>query len=445
MSFRSLLLWISISALIFFVDAAEMVALSLSKACSLALEKNVSIKNQKLDLQKNMWQRRDAVGKLLPKIEGYSSFNCYYAIPKVLLPGEILGGSGMIPVEFGTNYDWSTGLKATQILYNQAVFTGIKISKRISELGELSIQQKQEEIIYQVARVYYMCLAVSGQLNLSLVSMKNLEQLLDIAKTQALNGIIRKVDYSQILVNKLNLQTQIDNLNRLYQEQVGMLRYLLDIDPAISVELTDSLTSNVNAVRINNEVSSRIELRLLDSRIQIAELNLKLVKSFYLPSLSFFVNHYYQSQRNDPDFFDSYPEHFFSNGLVGFNLSVPIFNGLGMRYAIRQSNIELEQLRNSYKDTRNYQVKESADALRVYQTILCALKRQNETIHTAGQNYEVQLQGYRQSVISLSELLLSESSLTEARLSYFNSLLQLQNAMLDLYRTDGRLLLSIVK
>jgi outer membrane protein len=50
------------------------------------------------------------------------------------------------------------------------------------------------------------------------------------------------------------------------------------------------------------------------------------------------------------------------------------------------------------------------------------------------------LQGYRQQVVSLSDLLMSENGLTEARLSYYNAVLQLNNAGLDVKKAKGELL-----
>jgi len=68
------------------------------------------------------------------------------------------------------------------------------------------------------------------------------------------------------------------------------------------------------------------------------------------------------------------------------------------------------------------------------------LLRQEENIKTAEETYSISLQGYRQQVVSLSDLLMSDSSLTEARLSYLNALLQLKNAELDVRKAKGDLL-----
>jgi outer membrane protein TolC len=127
-------------------------------------------------------------------------------------------------------------------------------------------------------------------------------------------------------------------------------------------------------------------------------------------------------------------------GFVGLSLSVPIFDGFEKHSKIRQSDIALEQLINTQKTTTEYFSKEFADAIMQYYNNLNIVTRQQENIKTAEESYSVSLQGYRQQVVSLSDLLMSENGLTEARLSYYNALLQLNNAGLDVKKAKGELL-----
>jgi len=54
--------------------------------------------------------------------------------------------------------------------------------------------------------------------------------------------------------------------------------------------------------------------------------------------------------------------------------------------------------------------------------------------------YNINLLGYTQQVVPLSDLILAEDNVTEARLSCLNALLQLKNAELDLRKVRGELL-----
>jgi hypothetical protein len=121
-----------------------------------------------------------------------------------------------------------------------------------------------------------------------------------LSQLQSENGVIRKVDCSRVMVNKLNPQTQIDNLNQLYQEQTSLLKYLAVIDTRTVIVLTDSLTTPTDSAFLHkSDIKPRIELQLFYKQIQVASLDLKMSKESYLPSLVAFAQHYYQAQNND--------------------------------------------------------------------------------------------------------------------------------------------------
>jgi outer membrane protein len=418
-----------------------LITLSLKEACTQAVEKNVNVLNAGLERKKTQYMSDETRSKLYPQIDAYSNFNYYYSIPQMVLPGEIFGQTGMIAVQIGTKYDWSNGFRASQVLYNQSYFTSLRLAKRVENLSELNIQQKKEEIVYQVSQLYYLCTATNKQIAQLIITMRNIDKLLEIAKLQKENGIILKVDYARVAVNKSNLQTQIDNLTQLYQQQMGMLKYLIGTEFNSKVELSDSLSiTPIEDSRSLPDFHNRTELQLLDKQMEVSMLTRTMNKQAYLPTLSGFGQYYFQGQRDQFDFFKGGNDKFFKVGIIGISLNIPVFDGFEKRSKIRQGDIELMQLQNSRKSTNEYFKKEYVDAERQYDNSLNVALRQQENIKVAEETYSVSLQGYRQQVVPLSDLLLSEGSLTEARLTFYNALLQLKNAALEVKKAKGELL-----
>ena len=418
-----------------------IICLSLKQSCQMGIEQHVHVQNAALERQKSDYQLKEAQSRLYPQIEGYSTFSYYYAIPKMVLPGEIFGQTGMIPVEIGTKFDWSSGFKATQVLYNQSYFTSLKVAQRMLIMGNLNLLQKKEEVIYQVSQVYYLCQTTDNQIDQLKITLQNTDKLIDIAKLQNENGVIRKIDYSRVSVNKSNLQTQIDNLEQLYQQQISLLKYLIGLDMGTKIELSDPLSFNQSEISSQlPDFNNRTELRLLDKQMEVTSLTRKVNQQSYLPTLAGFGQYYYQGQRNEFDFLEGGNDKFFKTGVVGISLSVPLFDGFEKHSKIRQHDIELQQLKNTRESTAKYFSKEFTDAIRQYENSLNALLRQQENIKVAEETYNVSLQGYRQQVVPLSDLLMSESSLTDARLSYYNALMQLKYAELETKKAKGELL-----
>jgi len=415
--------------------------LTLDQTRQLAIRNNVNVKNAELETLKSRYKVDEIRSNRYPKIEGYSAFSNYFAIPKMIVPGEIFGQTGLIPIQIGTNYDWSSGFKATLLLFNMSYFTSVKIAKQMEELGNLTIDQKKEEVVYQVSQLYYLCKTTEKQISLLNQSLENARQMADIAKLQSETGIIRKVDHSRVLVDISNIQTQVDNLKQLYNQQTGLLKYISGLKPESRIILTDSIDFSTDGTPAKqSDPSGRSEIRLLDKQMTLTELSAKSNRQAYLPSLSGFGEYYFHGQRNEFDFFKAGEDKFFKVGYFGVSLGIPIFDGFEKKSRSRQLDIELQQLRNSRNNALEYFSKEYIDAAGQLQNNLNILSRQGENLKVAEEIYNASLLGYRQGVVPLTDLLITENALTEARLSYCNTILQLRKSELDLSKATGTLL-----
>jgi outer membrane protein TolC len=268
--------------------------------------------------------------------------------------------------------------------------------------------------------------------------------LLEITALQSKNDLILKTDHSRVEVARDNLQTQIDNMNQLSHSQMSLFKYLVGLPLDSEIIISDSLSFSEEN-RLGNlfrePVSYRIELQLIDHQIELNRLHRKSIRQSYLPTLSGFGQLYYQGQRNEFDFFRSVDEKFYKVGVVGIQLTIPLFDGFEKKARLQQYDIELQQLNLAREDKINYFSKELLDAIHQYRNGLTVISRQKKNVEVAKEVYHVTLQGYRQQVVSLSDLLMSENELTEADLSYSHALVQLKQAALDLNRVRGELLI----
>jgi outer membrane protein TolC len=421
--------------------AQDTIFLSVSGACQMAIMKNVEVRNSELEQSKSSLQLSEAKSKLYPHMEGFTSLSNNFLIPKMIVPGEIFGQTGLIPVEIGTRFDWISGFKASQILYNQSYFTSLKILKQIENLGLISVIQKKEEIVYQATQLYYLCNFTGKQLEYLSINLTNIDRMAEITRLHIDNGLARKADYASILVNKANVQTQIDNLKQLQRQQLGLLSFLVGLDINSRIVLTDSLDSrNLKTSDDSIYLNNRSSILMLEKQIEISNLSRKRKMQEYLPSLSATAQYYFQGQRNDFDFLKGGEDKFYKVGFAGIVLNIPIFNGFEKRFGKAQYGIELIQLQNTMENTRKYLSKEYSDALAQYKSCINIIWRQEENIKTAEDGYAIYMDGYNQQVIPLSDLILAEGNLIEARLSYLNALLQFKNAELDLRKAKGELL-----
>lgn len=418
----------------------KAITLSMQQSCELGIKQNADVLYTSLEQEKARYKVQEKESKLYPQLEGYSRFGYNYAIPKLIIPGEIFGQTGLMAVEIGTRFDWTGGFRATQLLYNQSYRTSLQLARSMVSVEELNHRQKKEEIIFQISQLYLLCQATRRQIVQLELALQNMEQLLGIARQQYENGIIRKVDQARISVNQNNLQTEADHLHQLYTQQLSMLKYLTGLPADTKVILTDTLSLSPSPMLPGAaDMTHRTELQLLDKKMELTRLTQRMNRQSWLPTLSGFGEYYFQGQRNAFDFFRGGDDKFYQVGVVGISLQVPLFDGWEKKAKTKQFDLELRQLRNRKEQATAFYSKEYTDAVRLCESSYRAIVRQEENIRVAAETYAVSLQGYRQQLVPLSDLLLSENSLTEARLSYYNALLQLKNAELGLMKANGTL------
>ena len=155
--------------------------------------------------------------------------------------------------------------------------------------------------------------------------------------------------------------------------------------------------------------------------------------------LAAFGQHYYQGMRDQFDFLDGGDDRFFQSGLIGIQLSVPLFNGLAKQSRINIKEVELRQI-----DTQREQImmrfhSEYFEAVQIYENSLRTLEMEDQNLEAARTIYQTNLAGYKQHIVSLTDLILSEYQLTKTRMELFGAQFAVKKAELTLRKITGML------
>lgn len=416
--------------------------LLLNEAVTLAIENNHSIKIADLERQKAVFQKKENKSHLLPQVDAYSTFSYYYAIPKMVIPGEIFGQEGSIPVEFGTKYDWNTGLKFSQLIYSQSYFTSLRLISEMIELQELNVQQKKEEVIFQVSKLYCLIQIIDKQLIELDSTIANLQKLKTIVELQKANDMARLADVErlEIDINKVKIEQQ--KLLEHLDQQLNLLKLLTGLNIDDKLVLSKSINTNEIDL-VENADYRRTELQLLERQKEIAVLQTTMKKQSNLPTLAAFGQHYYQGMRNEFDFFDGGDDRFFKSGIVGLQMNIPIFDGFAKRNRVQMQKIELQKIQTQLEQTEFFDAKEKMEAWLNYENSRQELNILCDNIKSAEQIYQANILGYRQQLVNLTDLIISENQLAENRISYYGALFNVKSAELKLKRLYGTLLKNL--
>ncbi len=412
---------------------------SLKECIDLAVANSPRLKNSLLEQKKLNYQYRETMGKGLPYIGLSGSYDDFVSLPTQLIPGEFFGQPGqMIPVQFGTNYNLSGSLEASQLIYNQSYFTSLQLVKRMMEQNELESVRLKIDLVAEVARGFFLAQVARQQMQNLQSNLVKLDKLYDISLQQFNYGLIKKVDVDRISVNRLNLQTAIDNLEVQYRQLLNMQKYFMGIDLAQEIAFPDSIDVATISLEAAPSLDDHIDIRMIEKQKQISMTNINLNRSEFLPSLNLVGNVSYTNQSNSFYLFGKSTD-WYNTSMFGLRLNVPVFSGLQKRERVNQSKVQLEQIKVTEADTRNILSVQTADAARKYTNAINNEIRQRENVVLAEKVYHISQEQYQKGLISLTDILNAESSLSDAQSAHSLALANTKIAGIDYLKSTGKI------
>lgn len=411
------------------------------KAClRLAIDHNPELKINALEQSKLNYQLRETRGIGLPQLNMSGSFDDYVSLPTQLIPGEFFGQPGeLIPVQFGTTYNLAAGLDLSQVIYNQSWLVSLQMVKLAMQQNQLESERRKIEVVYNVAQSYYYARISSQQITNRKGNLAKIEKAEAISQSLYKNGMIKKVDVDRIVVNKLNMQSEIDRLQTMYEQQINMLRYFMGLDLNMPIILADTIIPTQLTIQAKMDLADHIDIRMIEKQKQLALTNVKLNTSEFIPSLTLIGALNYTNQSNTFYLFGK-PDDWFNTSLLGVRLHVPLFSGMQRYNKVERSKVEIDQLKITEDNTKQVLMVQSKDATNRLLNSIRDEERQRENMKLAERVYTVSQEQYQKGLISLTDLLNAETSLTEAQTNHSLALVQMKIAELEYRKANGTLL-----
>ena len=95
-----------------------------------------------------------------------------------------------------------------------------------------------------------------------------------------------EVDVKRVNINLENLKVQYDNAKAMLEQQLNLLKYIIDYPSEKNIALTPVNTDDIMPVSLTGLSENLYELQLLQSQKQLAEQQKKIISNGYIPSLS---------------------------------------------------------------------------------------------------------------------------------------------------------------
>jgi len=439
---KLMLILFGISALPQFAIAQQTI--TLSDALTFALQNNSKIRKARLDIEGGRYKVEEVRSQALPQLTGTSGLTYNPIIGQQVVD---FGGQ-LQTLRFGQKWNSTAGVQLSQQLFNQQVFTGLQAARSSEEYYNLTAQLTEEQIIELVANNYYQVLVNRQQLTVVDNNIKNVKVIEKIISNQYQNGLAKKIDVDRIKVNLTNLETQREQTINGITQLENQLKFSMGMQVTNPIILPDTeLTPVTELPRFIDSIAlaTRTEIKLLDNQQKLLLLQRKAYVAEYYPTLALSGNYTYSSQSGGFDFLSSNSSAIgFGSSAIGLTLKVPIFNGFLTRAKIRQADVNIKKAQEDRTETKNSLNMAYENAKIQLRNSLNTITSQKKNVDLAQEIYQSTQNNYNNGLATLTDLLDTETSLTQAQNSYNQALLNYKIAEIQLIKSNGNIK-SLVK
>lgn len=411
---------------------------SLKQCLDLALTHHASIKTANFNLEKAKEDSRQNFSSGLPQVSASGSYENYFKIPTQLIPGEFFGypAGTLVPIQFGTKHNITGSLDATQLIFNKTWFESLKLYKQMIEEATISQQKSREEVIYEISKLYYSLQVMAEQIETMKGSKLKLDTVSNIVTAQVNQGFAKQTDADRVKISSLNLLTQIESLQNLYEAQLSLLKYRMGMNETQPLELEKVNETIETETSATPDLKQNSDLMLIRMKGSMAKQNINLQRASFFPTLAAFGKYSAQSQSNDFKPFDSSNE-WYKTALVGVQLNVPIFTGFRNSAAIQKAKLDLKISELVLNDSEQQLKIQYKNALNNLYTARFVAERQQLNFKLADDVYKQSLVQYTQGITSLTDLLNAETLRLEARANYLKAINDIRLARIEIFKLNG--------
>jgi len=188
-----------------------------------------------------------------------------------------------------------------------------------------------------------------------------------------------------------------------------------------------------------NFFENRVDYQLLKIGLDLQKAERNLYISQYIPSLSLTYSYGYQAQTN---FFDDLKDskNWFASSSIGLSLNVPIFSSFQRWFRVSQANTNIKKVEEGIATSIEAMKVEVNNYGSQYINAFENMKNEKENLNLAEEVYKSVQLDYEQGRASALDIIQAETSYTESQNNYYNKLLSLYLARLDIEQSKGNVI-----
>jgi len=422
------------------LQTAAQQPLSLKQSLEYGLTNHPSIAVGEYGIKSSQNRVREGYSAYLPQINANFGLDNNLKLQTNIIPAGTFGNPDPLEVRFGTKYIAAGTVQLDQKIYDQSMIMGFTAYKPSVNLSRMQLSKTREDIAYNIASAYINVLVVQEQINLLKTNLESYNKIMKVTQLQYDKGVAKKTDFDRIRVTVNNLASQLSLAESNMKVAQNSLKMNMGMDQKTEISLTDTVEFKqlkAEQAALDFKKENRIDYQILNGSANLQEIQLKMLRAQYVPSISGYARYGVQALNNNfRDLWGSW----FDYSTIGLKVTIPIFDGLNKDARIKQQKMTwLTEKKNVELYAMQFELQYENAAVQVKRSRVSVLN-DNENLLLAKEVFEQTSMQYQGGVASLSDLINAENGYKEAQTNYINSLFNLRISELDMQKANGTIL-----
>ena len=414
----------------------DTLTLNLDKALEIALSDNPTIKVAEEEIALKKVSHKEAWQNLLPEASISGTMSHTITAPQFSIGDQTVKmGKDKANTATGT-------LNISLPLFAPAVYRAMSMTKTDIELAVEKSRASKQDLVNQVTKAYYQLMLTQDSYDVLQKSYKLAEDNYNIVNAKYRQGTVSEFDKITAEEQMRSVKPSVISAGNAVTLSKLQLKVLMGITADVDIKIDDSLAAyegvvfanqldnTVHEGLVNNTTMKQLELNRL-----MLQKNIKSLRTNFMPTLGLGYSYQYQSMNNDS--WNVFNYNYGSSSSLVFSLSIPLYKASNFT-KLKSNRIQMRQLDQNRLDTErklNMQITSYQDNMSASSEQVSSNKENvmqaEKAVQIAGKRYEV-------GKGTVLELNTSQVQLTEAELTYNQSIYDYLVAKADLDQVLGR-------
>ena len=408
--------------------------LTLAQAIEIALAENPTIKVADKDIELKKIADKEAWQALLPTLDANLSLSHSIQVAAIKTA---MG-------EFKMGFDGSTtatgALNLALPVFAPTVYQNMKLTKEDIKLAQEKSRSSKLGLIKEVTKAYYAALLAQDSYEVMQKSYKTSSQNFEVVNNKYQVGSVSEYDKISAEVQMRAMNSNVVSTKTGLNLAMLQLKVLMGITPDIDININDSLKAYEGSLVLpniaNEEVlSDNSALRQLDMNRTILERTRKVLMTNFMPTVALQLTGQYSSYSNKN--WNVFGYSYSPSSTLAVAVNVPIFHASNWT-KLKTNRILLAQLEDTRLNTQRQLNMEVQSYKQNMASTIAQVESNAEAVKQAGKAVSISSKRYEVGRGTILELNQSETALTQAELTYVQSIYDYLKNKADLDYTLGR-------